>query len=147
MNPKDQQVSICCHNWDWWVLTELFSHECKLLSFSSSQTFWSTQTFHMFTQPLKSLWKQNRGAGPVLTQLVAKFLFAWWRENESLIMSKWNIVICCNLILQITTQIERLKGELEGIIESNKLKRKIQTLYMILTGCVLVKRTGFDLNI
>lgn len=62
-------------------------------------------------------------------------------------MSKWNIVICCNLILQITTQIERLKGELEGIIESNKLERKIQRLYMILTGCVLVKRTGFDLNI
>lgn len=75
----------------------------------------------MFTWPLKSLEKQNRGAGPVLPQLVAKFLFTWWRENESLITSKWNIVIFCNLILQITSQIESLKGELEGIYREQQI--------------------------
>lgn len=75
----------------------------------------------MFTWPLKSLEKQNRGAGPVLPQLVAKILFTWWRENESLITSKWNIVIFCNLILQITSQIESLKGELEGIYREQQI--------------------------
>lgn len=76
----------------------------------------------MFTWPLKSLRKQNGGAGPALPQLVAKFLFAWWRENENLITNKWNIVIFCNLILQITSQIA-YKVSYREFIENNKFKK------------------------